>query len=218
MARTGKFLTKRMIAFVEAVAAQPIGAVNGTKAAKQAGYSEKSAKVAASEMLRDFRIIEAVKMARAGQLQECRFIPRATTAAKPKPVRAAKPAPTADPAEQPAAATAAPEHGPDWPFPPPGGPVPETQQSQETVTPEQVEDFLTRAPKTFTDSMDILLRIANHPELDIEVRKDAAKSLLPYQHAKKEGSKKAEAEAKSKTAANKFTGTPPPPRLAVNNG
>jgi phage terminase small subunit len=212
MARTGKILTKRMIAFVQAVAAQPEGAVNGTKAAKLAGYSEKGAKVAASEMLRDYRIIEAVRMARAGQLDACKYVPRPSTGVKPPVAR--QTAPAVPPPPPPPPDPVQPVHASPWPFPPPGGPLP-------PAMPEQVEDFLAEAPKAITDSVEFLTRVMNHPKLDIEVRKDAAKALLPYQHAKKEGSKKQEAEAKARAAGNKFAGTPAPPvplRAVVKNG
>ncbi|WP_422387804.1 terminase [Erwinia aphidicola] len=53
---------------------------------------------------------------------------------------------------------------------------------------------------------------------DINTRKDAAKAMLPYLHAKKgEGGKKDAKQAAAQAVACKFTGMAPP-QLIVNNG
>lgn len=70
----------------------------------------------------------------------------------------------------------------------------------------------------FDDPKDFLHTVMNTTALPMPIRQDAAKALMPYVHAKKEVSKKGEADAKAKAAGSKFAASPPPPRLAVNNG
>lgn len=67
------------------------------------------------------------------------------------------------------------------------------------------------------DSKTFLLALMNDLEADIKLRADAAKALLPFQHAKIEaGVKDAKAEAARKAGAGKFSPAAPP-RLVANN-
>ena len=63
-------------------------------------------------------------------------------------------------------------------------------------------------PKVF------LMALMNDLEADIKIRADAAKSLLPFMHAKVEaGVKDAKAEAAKKAGAGKFGAAAPPLRI-----
>ncbi len=69
----------------------------------------------------------------------------------------------------------------------------------------------------FADPLEFLKSIMNDREKEIEVRKDAAKAMLPYVHPKKgEGGKKVAQNAAAKVAASKF-GAMAAPKLVVNN-
>ncbi|HGM5351263.1 TPA: terminase small subunit [Serratia marcescens] len=73
--------------------------------------------------------------------------------------------------------------------------------------------------KEFDDPLDFLKSIMNDVTEEIDVRKDAAKAMLPYLHPKKgEGGKKDARNAAAKVAASasKF-GAMAPPKLVVNN-
>lgn len=78
-----------------------------------------------------------------------------------------------------------------------------------------VEDLVKAA---FEDPLDFLRTVMNCPVIELNDRKDAAKAMLPYMHAKKgEGGKKdAKKDAAVKALASKF-GAMPPPRLVANN-
>lgn len=79
-----------------------------------------------------------------------------------------------------------------------------------------VEDLVRGA---FEDPLDFLRTVMNCPVIELNDRKDAAKAMLPYMHAKKgEGGKKdAKKDAAVKALASKFGSMPPPPRLVANN-
>ena len=67
------------------------------------------------------------------------------------------------------------------------------------------------------DSKMFLMALMNDLEADIKIRADAAKALLPFQHAKIEaGVKDAKADAAKKAGAGKFGAAAPP--LRVING
>ncbi|CAM3405618.1 terminase [Rouxiella silvae] len=69
----------------------------------------------------------------------------------------------------------------------------------------------------YDDPLEFLKSIMNDPQKEIEVRKDAAKAMLPYVHPKKgEGGKKVAQNAAAKVAASKF-GAMAAPKLVVNN-
>lgn len=69
----------------------------------------------------------------------------------------------------------------------------------------------------FDDPLKFLMAVMNDATEDIDVRKDAAKAMLPYKHPKmgETGKKDAKSEA-AKKAANKFA-VQQPPKLVVNN-
>ncbi|MBI0275670.1 terminase small subunit [Hafnia alvei] len=73
-------------------------------------------------------------------------------------------------------------------------------------------------PSSYDDPMDYLKAVMNGVEEDDMGRRDAAKAMLPYMHAKKGemGKKDAKKEAANKVAS-KFS-PQPPPKLVVNNG
>lgn len=73
--------------------------------------------------------------------------------------------------------------------------------------------------KKYEDPLEFLKAVMNDVSEDVDVRKDAAKAMLPYVHAKKgEGGKKEARNAAAKVAAtvSKF-GSMTPPKLVVNN-
>jgi phage terminase small subunit len=73
------------------------------------------------------------------------------------------------------------------------------------------ESLAHKDPKIF------LMALMNDLEADIKIRADAAKSLLPFMHAKIEsGVKDAKADAAKKAGTGKFGAAPPP--LRVING
>lgn len=67
--------------------------------------------------------------------------------------------------------------------------------------------------RAYTDPKDYLLDDMNDPNLDRKDRRDAAKALMPFLHARKgEGGKKEEKEnAAKKASAGKFGASAPPP-------
>lgn len=73
--------------------------------------------------------------------------------------------------------------------------------------------------KTFDDPLEFLKSVMNDLSEETDVRKDAAKAMLPYIHPKKgEGGKKdaRNAAAKATAGTSKF-GSMAPPKLVVNN-
>ena len=61
------------------------------------------------------------------------------------------------------------------------------------------------------DAKMFLMALMNDLEADIKIRADAAKALLPFQHAKVEaGVKDAKADAAKKAGAGKFGASAPP--------
>lgn len=76
-----------------------------------------------------------------------------------------------------------------------------------------------RPVKIFDDPLEFLREVMNDLTEETDVRKDAAKAMLPYIHPKKgEGGKKDARNAAAKVAASasKF-GAMAPPKLVVNN-
>lgn len=78
------------------------------------------------------------------------------------------------------------------------------------------EAELTEGPgvcRIYSDPKDYLLDDMNDPTLDRKDRRDAAKALMPFLHARKgEGGKKEERQdAAKKAGAGKFSAAPPPP-------
>lgn len=65
----------------------------------------------------------------------------------------------------------------------------------------------------FDDPLDFLKSVMNDTRQDIDVRKDAAKAMLPYLHTKKgEGGKKEAKNAAANKAASRFAGVAAPKR------
>jgi len=72
---------------------------------------------------------------------------------------------------------------------------------------------------SFDDPLKFLMAVMNDAGEEIDVRKDAAKAMLPYIHPKKGETGKKEARnaaAKAASGASKF-GAMAPPKLVVNN-
>ena len=72
---------------------------------------------------------------------------------------------------------------------------------------------------TYDDPLQFLMAVMNNTGEDIDVRKDAAKAMLPYIHPKKGETGKKDAKnaaAKVAAGAGKF-GSMAPPKLVVNN-
>lgn len=79
--------------------------------------------------------------------------------------------------------------------------------------------LVNKTVKKFDDPLEFLLAIMNDVTEETDVRKDAAKAMLPYVHPKKgEGGKKDARNAAAKVAAtvSKF-GALAAPKLVVNN-
>lgn len=132
-----------------------------TKAAIDAGYSEKSARSKGSQLAKDPDVIAFIKKKRLS------------------------------------------ESSPERSF-------------EQTVNPPEVVNTIV---KKFDDPLEFLKAVMNDVSEDVDVRKDAAKAMLPYVHAKKgEGGKKEARNAAAKVAAtaSKF-GAMTPPKLVVNN-
>lgn len=73
------------------------------------------------------------------------------------------------------------------------------------------------SPGEYDDPLEFLKYVMNDTGKEIEVRKDAAKAMLPYIHPKKgEGGKKDAKLGAAKAAHSKFSGMAPP-KLVVNN-
>lgn len=72
---------------------------------------------------------------------------------------------------------------------------------------------------SFDDPLKFLMAVMNDGNEDIDIRKDAAKAMLPYMHPKKGETGKKDARtaaAKAAVGASKF-GSMAPPKLVVNN-
>jgi phage terminase small subunit len=92
-----------------------------------------------------------------------------------------------------------------------GGYIPKAlRQPQVPVEQHDPEEGFGRV---YTDPKDYLLDDMNDPLLDRKDRRDAAKALMPFLHARKgEGGKKEERQdAAKKAGAGKFGAAPPPP-------
>jgi phage terminase small subunit len=71
--------------------------------------------------------------------------------------------------------------------------------------------------RVYTDPKDYLLDDMNDPLLDRKDRRDAAKALMPFLHARKgEGGKKEERQKAAEQAASKFSRQAPPKLVATN--
>jgi len=67
---------------------------------------------------------------------------------------------------------------------------------------------------TFSDPLEFLKHVMNDSRQDIEIRKDAAKAMLPYVHTKRgEGGKKEAKQAAANKAADRFAGIAAPKRV-----
>lgn len=71
--------------------------------------------------------------------------------------------------------------------------------------------------KHYADSLSFLQDVMNHASLPIAVRADAAKQLLPYQHARmgEQGKKEKAKDRAHKVAGGKFTPKRPPQLTVV---
>jgi phage terminase small subunit len=71
--------------------------------------------------------------------------------------------------------------------------------------------------RLYTDPRDYLLDDMNDPTLDRKDRRDAAKALMPFLHARKgEGGKKEERQKAAEKVASKFSRQAPPKLVAAN--
>lgn len=184
-------LTPKALEFAKAIARQSPLAINAAAAAVSVGYAKNSAKVTACRMLKDARVIAAVANA------------RAILAGKP-------PMPTPPP---PQPKTQSKQDASTWPFP-------NIDASGNPILPPQAEDdepprdLLINVDIQVDDPLDFLKMVMNNPRVAADVRKDAAKAMLPYVHAKKgETGKKDEKDAAAKkVSAGRFAGAAPPPK------
>lgn len=100
--------------------------------------------------------------------------------------------------------------------------VPQCRRNVDTPTvniEEKSADANVHGIGAYEDPLDFLKAVMNDPNKEIDVRKDAAKAMLPYIHPKKgETGKKESRNAAAKVAAgaSKF-GAMAPPKLVVNN-
>ncbi|HCB0645635.1 TPA: terminase small subunit [Klebsiella variicola subsp. variicola] len=94
--------------------------------------------------------------------------------------------------------------------------TPAVNNTEKNRTPTPPPDVPT-VVGTFDDPLKFLMAVMNDATEDIDVRKDAAKAMLPYKHPKmgETGKKDAKSDA-AKKAANKFA-VQQPPKLVVNN-
>ncbi|MFJ3266749.1 terminase small subunit [Serratia liquefaciens] len=96
--------------------------------------------------------------------------------------------------------------------------VPVYRRNVDTPTVNNPEEKTPSSP-IYEDPLDFLKDLMNNSKQDIDVRKDAAKAMLPYMHPKKgEAGKKDARNAAAKVAAtvSKF-GALAAPKLVVNN-
>ncbi|WP_455424912.1 terminase small subunit [Dryocola sp. LX212] len=97
--------------------------------------------------------------------------------------------------------------------------VPETAVEVSAAEPKTPPPVVNNLSGNFDDPLEFLKSVMNDLSEDTDVRKDAAKAMLPYIHPKKgEGGKKDARNAAAKIAAgaSKF-GAMAPPKLVVNN-
>ncbi|MGS1125673.1 terminase small subunit [Rhodanobacter sp. UC4437_H4] len=85
-----------------------------------------------------------------------------------------------------------------------------------TITP----DKHAMPKKHYADSLQFMVDTMNHPQLPVAMRFEAAKALLPYQHARLgEQGKKESAKERARSAINgrrgKFTPKAAPPQLRI---
>jgi phage terminase small subunit len=95
----------------------------------------------------------------------------------------------------------------------------ETAVEVPAAEPQTPPPVVNNTVKTFDDPLEFLKAVMNDVGEDVDIRKDAAKAMLPYIHPKKgEGGKKDARHAAAKVAAgaSKF-GAMAPPKLVVNN-
>ncbi len=90
----------------------------------------------------------------------------------------------------------------------------EAYQAMAKITPPPEDGEKVTA---YDDPLEFLKAVMNDGRQDIEIRKDAAKALMPYVHSKKgEGGKKEQKLDAAKKAAARFAGIEAP-KLVVNN-
>lgn len=97
-----------------------------------------------------------------------------------------------------------------------GSPIGQALAALQATAPDapSLPESLTAA---YDDPLEFLKAVMNEPKVPLIARQDAAKALMPYEHAKKgEVGKKQQAADNAKTAGSKFNAAAPP-RLAVNN-
>lgn len=169
--------------------------LTGAKAAIQAGYSEKGAAQAASRLMKDKAVSAALARA-----------PEVNKSAPPKPSRIPKPvAPPASGFTAPAG-TKTQDAPTDWPFgmePPPVPPPPPPEP------PEEV-------PEQFDDPREFLKHVMNDIRAEPKERIDAAKALLPFEHARLAPRGKKDVKSDPTRPTGRFAVTAPP-KLVVNN-
>lgn len=90
-------------------------------------------------------------------------------------------------------------------------PAPAESQSKITKLDIKVSDCLAHK-----DAKVFLMALMNDYEADIKLRADAAKALLPFQHAKVENTIKADKQDAAKKASTGKFGAAPPPLRVVN--
>src|SRR5690606_11050848 len=72
--------------------------------------------------------------------------------------------------------------------------------------------------KMYSDPMDFLMAMMNDAAEDLRIRHDAAKTLMPYRHARKDAARKKEDKQNAaRKVASRFS-TSAPPRLVANQG
>lgn len=83
---------------------------------------------------------------------------------------------------------------------------------------ELEDDPLADLPQT-TDSKEFLEAVQSNPNVQLSKRMEAARQLLPYQHAKigEKGKKETKQDAAKNASATGRFATPAPPKLVVSN-
>jgi len=183
-------LTEKKRRFVAALQS----GLTGAKAAVDAGYSEKGAAQAASRLMKDGAVVSA--LGRALEVNKTAPVNKSKFTAPPPPNGFTTPAGTKTPS--------APA---DWPFgmePPPAPPPPPA------AAPEDL-------PKRYDDPRDFLVDLMNDIGADPKERLDAAKALLPFEHARLAPKGKKEALNDAAKKPSRF-GAAAPPRLATAGG
>lgn len=164
--------------------------LTGAKAAVDAGYSEKGAAQAASRLMKDGAVVSA--LGRALEVNKAAAVNKSKFTAPPPPNGFTTPDGTKTPS--------APA---DWPFgmepPPPPAAAPEDP------------------PKRYDDPRDFLVDLMNDDRADPKERLDAAKALLPFEHARLAPKGKKESLNDAAKKQSRF-GAAAPPRLATAGG